>query len=386
MFPGWRIGLLTLFALCGAAGVAHAQTAEEQPDASAIAVLIDRLGADSYNDREEASARLLAVGAVALPALEQGAEADDREIRQRCRRLLSQIARSDLMQRIDAFLADSTGENDYGLPFWKEFRTEYGDGESIRTMFVEMQQEESAFLQAIVRQPSRTAELIEARSQQLQNFTQQEGRQAALGSIVTLLAVAGIRHDLVSDETHPKLFHFCHQADFQAAIGTGARREVLRKMVGTLVREADNMWSLYYVLDLAMKYDLKEGLPQALTVIGNRNSQAHIRQLAILAVGKLGDKSHLPLLEGTFDDATRTGSHSMNDRVFHQQLRDLALAVAARVRGYDLDEIGFEQVEAHPYMLFHPSTIGFENDLVRQKAFDSYARQVGAEEVVETGE
>lgn len=378
-----KIGLWSLLALLSAASLGQAQESESRADQKNVEQLIERLGADSYSDRENASARLIAIGPAALPALEVGANHDDREVRHRCRQLLSQIARTDLKHRIDAFLADKVGDNDYGLPFWKEFRGEYGDSETIRNLFVEMQHEEPAFLQAIVREPSHTAELIEARSMQLQNYTQQEGRQAEIGSIVTLLAVAGIRHDEVSDETHPKLFHFCHQPDFQAAISTGPRREILRKMVGTLVRESDNMWSLYYVLDFAMKYDLKEGLPRAIEVLDNRNSQAHIRQLAILAVGKLGDKSHLPLFEKIFDDATRTGSHSLNDRVFHQQIRDLALAVAAHVRGYDLLDIGFEQVEAHPYMLFHPSTIGFENDIARQKAFDNYARKVGAQAAVE---
>src|SRR5690606_36106430 len=147
-------------------------------------------------------------------------------------------------------------------------------------------------------------------------------------TIVALLSVAGVRHAQVSDDTHPRLFHFCHQVEFQTAIEAGPRREILRKMLGTLVREADSMWSLYYVLDLAMKYDLQEGLPQALSVVNNRNSQPHIRQLAILAIGKLGNESHAAVLENVFDDASRTGNTSVNDRVYHQQVRDLALLAA----------------------------------------------------------
>jgi hypothetical protein len=345
--------------------------------------LIAELGSDSYATREEATQRLLEVGAPALPALKKGATALDREIRQRCRRLLSVLALSDLQDRIDAFLADTHAANDYGLPFWSEFHPEYGSSEVSRKLFVEMQRHESALLQAIVDQPGNTADLVEVRSQQLQNFTNQEGRSAPLGSILTLLSVAGIRHDKVADETHPKLFHFCHQAEFQAAIEGGPRREVLRRMLGKLVREADNIWSLYYVLDLAMKYDLQEGLPQALGVVANRNSQPHIRQLAILAVGKLGDKSHLPLLESQFDDSSRTGSHSINERVYHQQIRDLALAVSSHLRGYDLDEIGLERSTAHPYMLFQPSTLGFENEVDRQAAFERYARRRGPQAVAD---
>jgi hypothetical protein len=371
------IRLFMLSLLCAATVLAAACSAQEQPstEQANLQALIAQLGADSYSEREDATLRLKQIGAPAIPQLKQGAEAVDREIRQRCRRLLSRIAQTDLQDRINAFLADANPNNDYGLPFWKDYSREYGSGEVARKLFVEMQQHESALLQAVVKQPGNTADLVEVRSRQLQEYTQQQGRSAPLGSIVTLLSVAGIRHDQVADETHPKLFHFCHEAEFQKAIEEGPRREVLRKMVGTLVREADNMWSLYYVLDLAMRYDLKEGLPQALSVVANRNSQPHIRQLAILTIGKLGDKSHLPLLEAQFNDTTHTGSHAINERIYLQQIRDLALAVSCHLRGFDLGQIGIERATTHAYMLFLPSTLGFENEVARTAAFEKYARK-----------
>ena len=359
--------LLSIFAIA-AAGHSVAQEPAE------VEALVKQLGADDYQQREEASQRLSQIGAPAMPALRAGAAAYDREIRQRSRRLIAGILRSDLRQRIEAFLADDDPANGYGLPFWDEFQQEYGANEAARKLFVEMQQHESALLQAAAREPGTTADLVEERSQELQQYIQTTNRDAPLGTIVALLAVSAARHEEVSDETHPKLFHFCHQAEFKAAIDAGPRREILRRMVGTLIREADSLWSLYYVLDLAMKYDLEEGLPQALAVLNNRTSQPHIRQLAVLTVGKLGDETHLEAVESLLDDDTRTSTHTINNRVYHQQLRDMALAVAVHLRGRDPREVGFDGVSGHEYMLFNSSTIGFPDDESRRAALEKYAK------------
>ena len=351
--------------------------AQEIPQRAELQQLISQLGAENYSEREAASQRLLSVGIPALGELRASASHVDLEIRQRCRRLVSAIAQSDLQLRLELFLADTNSEDSHGLPLWTEFRSTYGDTAEVRSLFVEVQQHEASFLQAIAENPANAGKFIEQRSQQLQEYTQQEGQNASLGSIVALLATAGIRHKQVSNETHPKLFHLCHQIKFQEAIRQGPRREILRGMLGTLVRDADNIWSLYYVLDLAMKYDLKEGLPQAIAVLENAESQAHIRQLALLTIGKLGDDTNLPLVEKLFSDEFRTGSYSINDHVYHQQIRDLALAVAAHMRGYKLETLGFDRLQRHPYTLLEPSSIGFESDTNRNAAFAKYAQMRG---------
>src|SRR5271154_6495787 len=73
-------------------------------DKSAIAAaLVRQLGADSYQAREEASQRLLALGRTAKPALLDGLKIADPEIRNRCERLLVTVLEADFKARLQAF-------------------------------------------------------------------------------------------------------------------------------------------------------------------------------------------------------------------------------------------------------------------------------------------
>jgi hypothetical protein len=77
-------GLGALAALPGAAG-------EKAPDAAKIAKLVTQLGSLSYEEREQATQELDAIGAPALDALRDAIKGDDLEVRRRSEELIERI-------------------------------------------------------------------------------------------------------------------------------------------------------------------------------------------------------------------------------------------------------------------------------------------------------
>ena len=78
------------------------------PDAAAIAKLVKQLGSEGFQEREEATKALTAIGLPALQALRKAAKDADAEVAQRAKRLVESIENS-----FDQLLADYQG---YGLP------------------------------------------------------------------------------------------------------------------------------------------------------------------------------------------------------------------------------------------------------------------------------
>jgi HEAT repeat protein len=77
-----------------AAAIAGAIRAEEPRSGAPekeIKCLVDLLGSEAFNDREEATQQLSKLGKHALPGLREAARSPDAEVRHRARQLIEQI-------------------------------------------------------------------------------------------------------------------------------------------------------------------------------------------------------------------------------------------------------------------------------------------------------
>jgi|GEM_PF-904282 len=143
-----RIGAV-LFA-CGVAAVVQAGAARAaSPDPKDLAVspqelskaraLLQKLGSDSYRDREDAQAELAKMGRLAKGVLAEAATTgEDPEIRLRAARLLPKANAADLKARIDTFLEDKQGKFEHDLPGLKVFREKLGAGDKSRALYAEI--------------------------------------------------------------------------------------------------------------------------------------------------------------------------------------------------------------------------------------------------------
>ncbi len=340
----------------------------EPADVYVISVaLVRQLGDEQFSVRESATEKLIKIGLSATKALEEGTKDADREIRYRSERVLSIVRELDFQQRLDAFARSEVAEQDFGLPGWNRFRTALGDSAELRALFVEMQKSESEAMHALEEGPKAAAEILNLRTTQLQLSMQLYRHQLTLGSIAALIFLAGDDEVSVSQQASQSLYSFCYQQSFRTAVQNGPKNEAMRKLLGNWIRRGEG-FSAYQGLGLAMQYDLKEGLIPAEKELRNHGNQAHITQYAILTVAKLGDASHVPLLERLLDDATRCTSMRINNRNYETQVRDIALAALLHITKQDARKYGFDRLQTHPQIVFNTTTVGFEDDTKRNEA------------------
>jgi hypothetical protein len=108
--PAFRGVLLTCLVFLSSASRAPAQ-GTTAPKAAAVPgpeidKLIEQLGSDQFEAREEASRKLLALGEAALPALEKARRAADAEVRRRADRLADVIGRRRQERLVRRLVAD----------------------------------------------------------------------------------------------------------------------------------------------------------------------------------------------------------------------------------------------------------------------------------------
>jgi hypothetical protein len=333
--------------------------------------LVAKLGDERFATRESATEQLMKIGILATQALEEGMQNPDREIRYRSARILETIRKVDFESRLAAFAEDVRGTKSYDLPGWERFHSLVGGDANARAVFVEMQRDEWALLHAADKGAKEGSDALAARCEQIQVGTQFFRQQVTLGNVAALLFVASDENITIPDQVGGQLYNFCYQTAFGKAIVAGATKDPLRRLLGAWVARGGGPWTAYQSLMLALRHDLKEGLVPAEKVLRDNAQPVHVRQYAILAIAKLGNESHLEVLEIPLKDTTiclNTRTNNMNKQT---QIRDVALAACVSVTGQDPKSYNSEW-ETNPQLAFNPGKLGFEDDASRQKAFDKW--------------
>lgn len=346
---------------------------------------VKRLADDRFATRELATSKLIELGIAARPALRAGAAAADREVRFRCNRILAVIEDVDFQRRLAAFAA---GMDDAGtdLPGWNRFRDLYGSDGEARALFVAMQRSEPEVMKAIEHGPQGVSRVVDMRCAEIQQTQRILKQPVELGQIAALLFAAGDAEINFDAQSGSALYSFCFQDSFTDAIENSAKKKLLRSLLGAWVERSES-WTAYQCLSLAMRYDLKEGLVPAVKVISAPGNQPYLRQNGILAIAKLGDDRHKPLLEELLSDQSHCASQRVNNKNYITQLRDVALAALMIMNKQDPKEFGFDRIQLNETTMFVTSTVGFENDEQRQQVFDKWRKQqAGKSESSETKE
>ena len=344
-----------------------------------IAALVRQLGADEFSARESATEELTKIGLPAFKALEDAAQSPDREVRYRAVRILGIIRELDLQRRLEAFLQGKGDDNEYALPAWGRFKKQYGDQASARALFVEMQRADAEILALLDRDPKLAGELFAARTAQLQQaIAMQPQGSNTFGQIMTLLFVAAEPDADVAVQHLSSVFNFCHQPMMLEALRETSKGGIPRKVLGGLIERSEN-WSAYQAMMLANQHGMKEGLTPALKILKNDGNRVpHMAQYALLTLAKLGDKSHLPIVENLFEDKSVLSKMQENNKIVHEvQVRDAALAAAVYLSKQDVKKFFPEAAKTtitDPQQLFfNARVIGFSSEEARDAAFKKWA-------------
>lgn len=359
-------------------------------DAERIALLVTQLGDEDFALREAASDELTRIGMPALAALEAAARNPDRDVRYRSRRIVGLVRQLDQERRLEAFLDGKEDPTGYTLPGWNRFKKAYGDDAAARTLFVEMQRADPELLQAIETSPQAAAEVLSLRVAQDQQ-ARQSGARVSAGQAAATLFVAAADDVTLPAQTQLMVLQQCLQQGFRELLAQSSKKALPRKMLASIIVRSED-WAAYQAMHVAMQYDMPEGLAPATKILSNPGSRvAHMIQPALMTVVKLGDSSHVPLVEKLLDDkttvskiqetVTKDGKNVATN--YEMQLRDSALAAVILLSKQSLTDY-FDvpeqqrQLLAEPQMIFYnPRLIGFASEEQREKVFEKWAKFKG---------
>jgi hypothetical protein len=240
-----------------------------------------------------------------------------------------------------------------------------------------MQRSEPALLDAFDSGSKATTELFSERCQAIQQNLQWNGpgavqQPASLGTVTTLLFVGSTADVSVDDQVGAQIYNFIHQPDFQNAIRMGAQSVRLKKLLGMWIGKNNGSALAFQNLMLAFHFELPEGLDLATKLLASDGGQPHVRQYALLAIGRFGSSKNLKLVEPYLKDASPCISQRINNKEVQTQVRDIALAVSVALAKQPLKDFGFDQIRQNQQMLFEPGTVGFGEPAKREAALKKW--------------
>ncbi len=375
--PGFALVLLT--ALAAPAGAAN----KPNPDPKSLAIpagelskardLVQRLGSDTFADREDAERDLVAMGRLARPALLDGVSRDpDPEVRARCRALLPRADAQEIAARLAAFTADVEGKYEHDLPGWHKLRavvrgefTLLGTtavarpeaDKAARALFVEFLAAPGGrrLMTALDGPPAELGQLIAARKTEL--YSARFPRTGGVGRVpaASEVAVVAFAESQVNSRHVPRatsLGNVITTSGLTAAVqGSDDGAAALRSVMGAWLDTRADALDLYSALTVAnnMKLDEPAGRLAARMLV-TPGLQGYYKGLALNTLMRLKPADCLPTVEQAFTDsaALSTTIRFVNGVQVREsiEVRDAALAAALVLTGQNPRDYGFDSFPA----------------------------------------
>jgi hypothetical protein len=343
------------------------------PDERRCAELVRRLGDDSFEIREQAAKALLQMGRVAKPALQEGSQSADPEIRRRCRQLLPMVIMADRKARLAAFIADTDGVREHDLPGWERFHQVAGNERAARDLFTSVAQTESDFLAEVADHPEIAGERCASRCrklfQQVYEKPDSAPRAIDLPELAAILLVAGDPAVDVPLEAEQTIGNLLQHPSARAALDAKGNPAFRKLAVAWMKRQTEDDETAQQMFFVVRNLGLREGLDLAVDVLQTKPVKNRGLAAAMTTVGKYGTKEHRTLLEGYLTDRTLIGNFKLGTVRGTTQLRDVALAMLVHQTGQDFGDYGFALGNGNRHLKFSCSFLGFETEAQRNKAF-----------------
>ena len=358
--------------------VAGQAPAASDPKAERASLLVKQLGSEDFAEREAAGDELTRIGLPAFAALEAATIHPDREVRYRSIRILGQIRELDMQRRLEAFLSGKDDAGEYPLPGWSRFSKSYGDDQTAKQWFVDLMRADPQVMQSLEESPKAAGELLAERAFQHQQAMQLgQQQQPSLAQIGVMLFVAAEEDVALPLQTMNMVYNYCYQQTLRDAVTNSSKNGIVRKMVGSIIRRSDDM-AAYQGMLIALNLGLDDGMVPALKVLnGQANRAPHMSQYALMTVAKLGNATHLPLVEKMLDDTAVVTRMQENKVIYDVQVRDAALATAIILSKQELKDYFGErpngQLTDPQQIFFNPRIIGFTEEAKRDETHKKWA-------------
>ena len=374
LLPFWRpVALATLIACLAAGALASEGLCEElQPDVAkttAISTdkLIEQLGSDSYQTREDATIALIAIGPPAEAAVGAASKTDDAEVRYRCAMILRGINLGQLANRRKAFLDGDTSRLQANVESWKLMEKITGDTRESRELFIQMQIDGAELLNDADNNPTNCAAQI-SRMYMTSVTARRIGEPLPDGVIAAMVLIFNDDRVKVQTASASQAVQLLYQ--YRATLGDN--NEAFRSLLVHWMKNQSDEKLMLSLLRLAQTFKLKEeGL--RLAQKGLANSRATTKAYAILAIGQLGGKEEIEALDKLVTSNEQLGgAMRVGKKKKICKVGDVALAMCVSLSGQRYKDFGFVGVpEGVPISSYY--YYGFVDDESRNEARKKWA-------------
>src|SRR5262249_82041 len=149
-----------------------------------------------------------------------------------------------------------------------------GSDAAARELYVEMAQAQRQLLEDYESAPKSAADKygieVQALFQKLWGPNIAQRKQISQGDVAAMLLVGSDPEVALADPTRVLTVNLLYQPAFNQGIRTGSRVEPLKKLLGGWISQASGQ-SAVQMLNLAMQYNLKEGLDLGLRLIREKD-------------------------------------------------------------------------------------------------------------------
>jgi len=380
----------------GVSGASRADDAPDDLDSAGVAALVEQLGSQDYSEREQATRKLIRLGAAAISAVEAALEDEDPEIRFRAASIKRQIQPLLKEALIERFIR---GEDSGALlPSWERFKSQFGDDAKSRALFAQMYTfgryrltllEDGKMHVPAERVPGEPfvdeddEDLAEhpqlTRRPKVNNLVQPNKAKNGLplGWIAARVFIAGEPEAGENLVLQREALAACFEPAWWEARDSEASGELVRQLTARLVPLLANDRPI--VLALGARFGIRETLPLAIeTIQEEKGKQSYF---ALFPIAAFGEESQLPLVERLLSDP-RPAAASNNDTL-EIQIRDAALATILIVNKQPLRDFFPRRKKDLPddplEALTVPAAIGFVNEPQRETTFKKWAAATGRE-------
>lgn len=385
-------------------------------DSRRLEALVNELQSEDFEEREQASAAILEMGAVARPWIEKGAKSAPLELRRRCEQLLRRMDLAEFERQVLEYRHGSQLETLERLPCAKEFRGLFGGDEAARELYCDALMSDRALLQALadflsaarsvnpnMPETERRARLsLKAQPMQdlLSDISASEYEPAMIYSpsgdrvahwpgfraeTLSLCALIGAQTELAEEQgLQNLLFGFFRDANLHKA-----RKS---KHLPTLRIGAAKWLSQFESKPQSLSIAMRLGLGEIALKLGRKAIDSYSKEnvgdfdndgrddlsqaaLGIVACGKYGDESDIQRFAKFLDEPMliRTWITEEQD-TFTCELRDLALVYSAHLAKIDPKALGFPHLESSTETVFVTYSISFADEAQRNKAHANWRR------------
>lgn len=364
--------------VCHGALAQQDQDDDTQTPQVAIFQLIQDLGAAEFSTRELAQRRLIVSGHAAVEEVERACRSPDPEIQRRAKATLELLQMENRRSDIEELMAG----REVPVPGWNRFRKLIGDSPEDRRLFAEMLQAEWEIVELAETSPLQADYAIFLRAVELKYQIYAENRSLSIGNVMAMLFATSHPEIHLTAPANEELQYVLSAPTLsESLVGHGSSRAIRGVLNHWVLRSIENRHLSarvrHAILNLCLQENLESGVALGVSILRASGTdfldvdQNNYLVFGLLAIGKLGNKEHRPIVQEYFDRRHRIVQYLPGNDLesYSTQLRDIALAVDIHLAGHDPRQFGFPQLNSDPTHLFVYRTIGFPSEADRDAAF-----------------